>query len=76
LPVDLADGDAFLVCTDGLWEWVDEDRMERTLTVAPDSKDWLAALCAVADDAARESGKVRDNYSAYAIRVRLQESAT
>jgi hypothetical protein len=30
-------------------------------------------MCAIADNAARHSGKTRDNYSAYAIRVRRQE---
>jgi serine/threonine protein phosphatase PrpC len=73
LPVDLVDGDAFLLCTDGLWEWVDEDRMEQTLAAAQDSQSWLSAMCAIADSAARHSGKTRDNYSAYAIRVRRQE---
>lgn len=70
VPVDLLAGDAFLLCTDGLWEWVVEDQMEQTLAAATDSQGWLAALCAIADDAARLSGARRDNYSAYAIRVR------
>jgi len=76
LPVDLVDGDAFLLCTDGLWEWVHEDRMEQTLAAAQDSQSWLSAMCAIAADAARLSGKTRDNYSAYAIRVRRQELST
>jgi serine/threonine protein phosphatase PrpC len=76
LPVDLVDGDAFLVCTDGLWEWVHEDRMEQTLAAAQDSQSWLSAMCVIADNAARQSGKTRDNYSAYAIRVRRQELLT
>jgi len=75
-PVDLADGDAFLLCTDGLWEWVPEERMEQTLAATRDSQGWLGALCAVADAAARASGDTRDNYSAYAIRVRRQEPST
>ncbi|QNB00581.1 PP2C family serine/threonine-protein phosphatase [Massilia sp. Se16.2.3] len=68
--VDLVDGDAFLVCTDGLWEWVLEHEMEQALAAASDSQAWLAALCAIADNAAVRSGGKRDNYSAYAIRVR------
>jgi serine/threonine protein phosphatase PrpC len=76
LPVDLVDGDAFLLCTDGLWEWVHEDRMEQTLATAQDSQGWLSAMCEIADNAARLSGKTRDNYSAYAIRVRRQELTT
>lgn len=76
LPVDLVDGDAFLLCTDGLWEWVHEDQMEQTLAAARDSQSWLAALCAIADQAAHDAGATRDNYSAYAICVRRQEPST
>ena len=75
-PVELAEGDAFLLCTDGLWEWVHEAQMEQALAAAPDSERWLAALCAIADEAAGRSDKPRDNYSAYAIRVRTQELST
>ncbi len=72
-PVALSDvaalqpGDAFLICTDGLWEWVVEDDMERSLRAAPGAEEWLAALCATAHTHASASRKVRDNYSAYAV---------
>ena len=62
-------GDALLVCTDGLWEWVLEAQMESALAQAADSAAWLAALCALAEPAAAASGKPRDNFSAYAIMV-------
>jgi serine/threonine protein phosphatase PrpC len=73
-PVELEDGDACLLCTDGLWEWILEDQMEQALAATPDSQAWLTAMCAIADEAARQSGKARDNYSAYAIRVRKQKA--
>ena len=60
-------GDAFLMCTDGLWEWVLEDDMERSLRAANNADEWLAALCAAAQTQAAASRKVRDNYSAYAV---------
>jgi serine/threonine protein phosphatase PrpC len=72
-PVALSDetavqpGDAFLICTDGLWEWVVEDDMESSLRAAHDANEWLAALCATAQTHATASRKVRDNYSAYAV---------
>ncbi len=65
----LRNGDAFLICSDGLWEWVMEDDMERTLAAADGSAAWLEALCAIGDANATASGKQRDNYSAYAILV-------
>jgi hypothetical protein len=49
--------------------------MEQTLAAAALSEDWLAAMCAAADAAVRAAGKLRDNYSAYAIRVHEQEAA-
>jgi serine/threonine protein phosphatase PrpC len=67
--VELRAGDAFLICTDGLWEWVMEHDMERTLAAAGSSEAWLAAMCHIADAASGTSGKQRDNYSAYAILV-------
>ncbi|WP_166895803.1 protein phosphatase 2C domain-containing protein [Massilia sp. CCM 8734] len=68
-PVQLLDGDALLVCSDGLWEWVHEDEMERTLAESGNSEQWLSAMCALAEAALEGTDKVRDNFSAYAIRV-------
>ena len=71
--VDVRPGDAFLVCTDGLWEWVLEDDMERTLRAAHGPEEWLAALCATAQTHATASRKVRDNFSAYAVMLGVAE---
>jgi serine/threonine protein phosphatase PrpC len=65
----LQPGDALLLCSDGLWEWVMEADMERALAQSESTEQWLAAMCRLADDNIINSGKVRDNYSAYAIRV-------
>ena len=37
-------GDVFLLCTDGLWEYVDERRLEDTLQQADSPAAWLATL--------------------------------
>lgn len=71
--IDVRPGDAFLVCTDGLWEWVVEDDMERHLRAARGPEEWLAALCATAQTHASASRKVRDNYSAYAVMLGVAE---
>jgi serine/threonine protein phosphatase PrpC len=68
-------GDALLACSDGLWEWILEAEMEQALAATARSEDWLAAMCARADAAVGASGKERDNYSAYAIRVHRPEAA-
>ncbi|NML59742.1 serine/threonine-protein phosphatase [Massilia sp. RP-1-19] len=71
--IEVRAGDAFLVCTDGLWEWVVEDDMERSLRAANGPEEWLAALCATAHTHASATPKVRDNYSAYAVMLGAAE---
>jgi PPM family protein phosphatase len=71
--VELQDGDALLICTDGLWEWVLEAEMERLLCATPTAEQWMAAMCRLADTNIAPTGKSRDNYSAYAIRVSRQD---
>ena len=68
-PVDLLPGDALLLCSDGLWEWVHETDMERTLAASSSTEQWLAAMCRIADAGVAAAAKVRDNYTAYAIGV-------
>ncbi len=67
--IPLLPGDALLLCSDGLWEWVVEADMERTLAQSDSTEKWLAAMRRLADDNIINTGKVRDNYSAYAILV-------
>lgn len=58
-------GDVFLVCTDGLWEYLPKTVLERTLANACTPSHWLSALRQVA---AASAEKVRrDNGSAVAL---------
>lgn len=66
-PIALDDGDALLICTDGLWEWLTDDDILRCLAHARSPDEWLVSLC---EQAAQCSGTVprqRDNYSAQAV---------
>ena len=65
-PLFLRDGDAFLLCTDGLWEPVGEAAMERSLAAAASAAQWLAALEA---EVLRNARSGHDNYSAIAVHV-------
>ncbi len=63
-PAGIEPGDAFLLCTDGFWEYVAEDVMLDELVDAAGPADWLARmeahLCGVADGD-------HDNYTAIAV---------
>lgn len=74
-PVELLDGDAFLICTDGLWEWIEEAQMESILAASGDAQQWLQALCAAAADNSSASPKSRDNFTAFAIRLACPDTA-
>ncbi len=57
-------GDAFLLCTDGLWEYVEESELEQTLAAVASAEDWLRALESRVLARGRSS---QDNYSALAV---------
>ena len=66
-------GDAFLLCSDGLWEWVEEADMEHDLAEADGPRAWAEAMCARV--AAREAIHAIDNYSLIAVWVQAGDSA-
>lgn len=58
------DGDVFLLCTDGFWEYLDEARMEKSLTLAQSPEAWLRQL----ESEVLEHGRAdQDNYSALVV---------
>ena len=63
-PFALASGDRFLLCTDGLWEYVQESEMEDALRDSSAAQVWMDALQRLV--VARGKRK-HDNYSALAI---------
>ena len=67
-PVALQIDDALLICTDGLWEWLTEDDMTKTLLNSDDTASWLESMSEIADQAHQASEKERDNSSAIAVR--------
>ena len=64
LKFSLQDGDVFLLCSDGLWEYVEEEEMERTLGEATSVADWLQVL----ENLVLTRGRTgQDNYSAIVV---------
>lgn len=63
-PMHVRDGDRFLLCTDGFWEYVTEADMEQGLAGACATEAWLLQL----ERQVRERGRPgQDNYSALAV---------
>lgn len=70
---EFASGDAFLLCTDGFWEWITENQMEAALQEAPSVEHWLETLEKIAGESALSSPAPRDNYTAIAIWIENPE---
>ena len=64
--VDVQAGDAFLLCSDGLWEFVSDDAMEHALGGAESPSEWLESLEHQVREAARSRAS-HDNFSAVAV---------
>lgn len=67
-PRDILPGDAFLLCTDGFWEYVLEEDMQAALAGAATSQDWLKLMEERLRHAASiGTHKQPDNYTAIGI---------
>lgn len=71
LPRSPQAGDAFLLASDGFWEWVTEAEMLETLALADSPGDWLKRM--ETDLRAHATG-VYDNYSAIGVFIRERAS--
>jgi len=67
-PVKLQPGDAFLLCSDGFWEWITEGQMLLHLLKTKSTEEWVKAM--ERQILHKGSGKGMDNYSAIALKVR------
>ncbi|MDE1950503.1 MAG: serine/threonine-protein phosphatase [Burkholderiales bacterium] len=59
-------GDIFLLCTDGLWEYVDDSTLEATLAESSTPREWLDALASQVLRAAAHKSS-HDNFSALVV---------
>ncbi len=72
-PVDVVDGDAFLLCSDGFWGTLADTDIEMALASEPDAQQWLARLENTVTGRLRPGA---DNYSAVAVRCGDLDQAT
>lgn len=64
-PIPLKKCQAFLLCSDGFWELIDEKEMCDQLKVAHSVEEWLANMVRIVQ--INGKGKNMDNYSAIAV---------
>ena len=69
----IVDGDVFLLCSDGLWEYVEENVMEFTLSSSGSASEWLEIL---ERQVLARGHKGQDNYSAVVLWCNTNNSAT
>jgi serine/threonine protein phosphatase PrpC len=65
--MQLQEGDAFLLCSDGFWEQITESDMEQSLINATSVEDWLRRMRQFMGNNGNKSAKLRDNYTAQAL---------
>ena len=63
-PTDVERGDAFLICSDGFWEYVNEDDMEDALALSASPKEWVEKMLVSLHKHAKKNN---DNYSVIAV---------
>lgn len=71
--VAIAEGDAFLICTDGFWDLVDEGVMESALRSAANPRTWIDALFA---HIRVEPDGLQDNSTAIAVWIGCKDETT
>lgn len=62
--LEVVPADAFLLCTDGFWEYVLEEEMEQTLSQAADPQAWIDAMETILKSRVKNDN---DNYTAAAV---------
>ena len=66
-PVERTGQEAFLLCSDGFWEWIEEKPMQAALKKAGSPAEWLEHMRKTVQK--NGTGKGMDNYSAIAVFV-------
>ena len=66
-PIALKRGDAILLCTDGFWERILEEKMEDTLSISATPERWLQIMRMHLE---RDMCPRQDNYTAMAVMIK------
>jgi len=72
----LQDGDAFLLCTDGFWEWITETEMEQAASQAGSAQEWLDLMHAVVERNGGTATTKHDNCTAFTVLITDPQQAS
>jgi serine/threonine protein phosphatase PrpC len=72
-PMSLQDGDAFLLCTDGVWDSVDVDEIAALLGFSTTVQEWVEGIGGAVRAAAKPN---QDNFTAVGVWVGSPEQIT
>ena len=67
------EGDVFLLCSDGLWEYIEEGEMEQMLSQSTSAQEWLRIL---EEQVLARGHEGQDNYSAMIVWCRESDETT
>lgn len=67
-PITLNKNQAFLLCTDGIWEWITEQQLCDLLKTYSSAEEWLKKIIDVVEISSQNNE--HDNYSAIAVFVK------
>ena len=62
-------GDAFLLCSDGFWEWVEDSDMEKLVSLQASAENIVSQMGTLALKNGMDKESERDNLSAILVRV-------
>ena len=69
-PVSLRKCQAFLLCSDGFWELIEDDEMQTTLNESSSVEEWMEKMSAIVSE--RGNGIDMDNNTAIAVWVKTE----
>ncbi|MCX9156600.1 protein phosphatase 2C domain-containing protein [Niveibacterium sp. 24ML] len=72
-PLQILSGDVFLMCTDGWWEYVDEQEMTRMLAQSSSPQHWLQLM---SDSLRAKVSSGNDNFTAICVVVGSSDPRT
>lgn len=64
-PLELKKDTAFLLCTDGFWDFIDEKAMQKALKKSKSAKEWCEEMVCIVRENGREEDM--DNFSAITV---------